>query len=143
MNDDQDLVAKVYRTIFFTWLLAMFWSLGLYKPWIALSITLGTALGTGVIVTFAHVVRKAFVPGAKRPGNALIKLALVKYPLMALALYFIVHMPGINIPAFCGGVILTHFAILAKLAGVKLMEREVTRRSQEDKSASVAVSKES
>lgn len=120
---DEQFVAKTYRSIALTWVMAMAWTLAFWKPWIALSITLGMLLGTVVLFTYDRLIRKAFVPGAKKPGRALLKLGIVKYPLIGAMLYALVRWNEVNPPAFCGGILLVHFAIFAKLIGIKMVER--------------------
>ena len=120
---DEQFIKKAYRSIALTWLIAATWALVLQRPWIALSITFGMLLGTAVLVTYDWVVRKAFVPGAAKPHRALLKLGLVKYPLIGVMLYGLVRWDKINLLAFCGGIALVHFAMFAKLAGMKMVER--------------------
>lgn len=136
---DEHFTGKVYRSIALAWALAMLWALVLGKPWIALSITLGTVLGTALLLTLDYTVRRAFVPEAKSPRRALLIVALVKYPLIGLLLYMLVRWGRVSIPAFCGGIVLVHFAILAKLAGVKIKEKQNEHRM----AASVIEGKES
>jgi hypothetical protein len=127
---EEQFVRKTYRSIALAWVIAMTWTLALGRPWIALSITVGTVLGTAVLATYDHVVRKAFVPGAARPGRALLKLGLVKYPLIGAILYAIVRWDKISLPALCGGIVLVHLAILAKLAGIRMVERRMQGRGE-------------
>jgi len=121
---DEHFIEKIYRTIALTWALAMLWSLALWKPWIALSITLGVGLGTAVLAAYNTAIRKLFVPGVQKAGRAFFKFCAVKFVLAGLLLYFIAKWHSINLIAFCGGIFLTHFAIYAKLAGIKIMERQ-------------------
>jgi hypothetical protein len=120
---DDHFIDKLYRSIVLAWVIAMVWALGLRQPWVALSITLGTALGTAVLATYHWTIRRAFVPGARKPGRALLKMGLVKYPVIGIILYMLVRWDRINILAFCGGIVLVHAAILLKLASIRLMER--------------------
>ena len=129
MNGKQEFIKKSYRSITLAWIIAMSWCIAFQKPWIALNITLGTALGTAVLVTYDWVIRAAFVPGKTRPKRALVKLALVKYPLIGIILYWLVRWDRFHFLAFCGGIILVHFAIVAKLAGIRLREKERSGRS--------------
>ena len=140
---DDDFIHKAYRSVLLTWALAMAWTLALQKPWIALSITLGTAVGTAVLASFEYMVRKAFVPGAAKPGRALVKLALLKYPLLGAILYLTLRWNKINPLAFCGGIVLVHFAILAKLAGIRLVERREKKDLPAMLSGPIADDKES
>jgi len=119
---DEQFVRKVYKSSAIAWGLVSLWTLGLGKPWIALSITLGTVVSLAVLASFDIVVRTVFVPGATKSKKALIKLALIKYPILGAILYFVVHWHKINLLAFCGGIVLVHFAMLAKLAGIRLVE---------------------
>ena len=116
----EDLIAKSYRSIALAWIIAASWCIALRKPWIGLSITLGAALGTAVLLTFELVVRRAFVPGAAKPGRALVKLALLKYPLIGIILYWLVRWNRFDALAFCGGIVLVHIAVLAKAMGIRL-----------------------
>lgn len=125
---DQNFIKKIYPSVGWIWAISMTWCLVLGKPWIALSITFGIILGTAIIASFDYTVRRAFIPGAKKPGIALLQLALVKYPLMGLYIFLLIKWGKLNLMAFCGGVLLVHLAILAKLAGVRMMEK---RREQD------------
>jgi len=101
----------------------MMWALGLGKPWIALSITLGMALSTAVLAGFDWIVHRAFVPDARSAGRALLKFSLLKYPLICAGLYWLVRWDKVSLFAFCGGMALVHFAIVAKVMGIRLVER--------------------
>ena len=140
---DEQFVTRVYRSIALVWFVAVTWALAFQRPWIALSITLGMALGTAVLFTYDWVIRKAFVPGAAKPGRALLKLGLVKYPLIGAMLYALVRWDRINLLAFCGGIFLVHVAIFAKLAGIKLVERWQAGKASTAMSDSAARHKES
>jgi hypothetical protein len=101
----------------------MVWAIGLGKPWIALSITLGMLLGTAIMASFDWLIHRAVVPGAKSPGRALLKFSLLKYPLFCVGLYWLVRWDKVSLLAFCGGMVLVHFAIIAKMMGIRLVER--------------------
>lgn len=101
----------------------MAWAIGFGKPWIALSITLGMMLGTAVLWSFDWIVRREFVPDAKSPGRALLKFSLLKYPLFCAGLFWLVRWERANLPAFCAGIVLVHLAIIAKMMGIRLVER--------------------
>jgi len=120
--NDQDFIRRTYRSIAITWAIAMAWAVAFQKPWIALSITFGTILGTGILASFDWLVRRTFIPGAKSPGRALVKYSLLKYPLFCLALYWLVRWDKVNLPAFCGGIVLVHFAIIMKVMGGRLVD---------------------
>lgn len=121
--NDQKYTSKAYRSIAITWFTAMAWALAFQKIWIALSITLGMVMGTVILASFDWIVRRAFVLGAKSPGRALAKFGLLKYPLFCVALYWLVRWDKVNIPAFCGGIVLVHFAIIMRMMGMRLAER--------------------
>lgn len=123
MSASTNLIGKSYRSIAITWAIAMFWCIYLMKPWIALNITLGTLLMTAVLVSLDLAVRRAFVPGATSANRALLKWSLVKYPVVGFLLYLLVHWGRFNAPAFAGGVVLVHFAIVCKAIGINLVER--------------------
>lgn len=129
---DNNLVRKIYPSIGWAWAIAMTWCLMLQKPWIALSITFGVILGAAVLVSYDVVIRKVFVPGAKSPNKALLALALIKYPLMGLYVYLLVKWEKIDMFAFCGGVTLVYIAMLAKVAGIKMMERRNSKSAGND-----------
>lgn len=129
MNGEQEFIKKTYRSVALAWIIAMSWCIALQRPWIALNVTLGAALGTAVLVTYDLVIRAAFVPGKTGAKRALLKLALVKYPLIGIILYWLVRWDRLHFLAFCGGVVLVHFAVFAKLAGIRLMEKERSGRS--------------
>lgn len=123
MTMDDQFTKKMYRSVVLAWAIAMIWSLALGKPWIALSITLGVLLGTAVFASYELVIRRVFVPGASRPQRALIKLAMIKLPIIGASFYVLVRCDKISMMAFCGGMVLVHFAMLAKLAGIRMVER--------------------
>ena len=129
MSFDQELIPKIYQSILLTWAIAMSWSIAYVKPWIALSITLGMLLGASVLVGCNWFVRRAFVAGAERPTRALLKFGLLKLPALCLCLYCIVRWESINLLAFCVGIALVHFAIVAKVIGVRLVEHARVRES--------------
>ena len=120
---DERFIKKIYRSVALAWAIAMIWSLVLQKPWIALSITIGTAVATASLAASEAVIEKAFVPGAMKPSRMLIKLGLVKYPLICGVLYALSRWDRISLAAFCGGVALVSFAIVAKVMGIEMMER--------------------
>lgn len=126
MNDQ--FVKKVYKSSAIAWGIAMLWTLGLGKPWIALSITIGTAVSIAGLASFDKVVRTAFVPGATQSKKALIRLALVKYPILVAIIYLVVRWNKINLLAFCAGIVLVHISMLAKLAGISLVENLQTKK---------------
>ena len=119
----EDLVSKSYRSIGAAWIAAAIGCAALGKLWIALNVTLGTALGSAVLLTFDMVVRRSFAPGAKRPRRAVVRLALLKYPLIVIILYWMVRWNRFDPIAFCGGIALVHLAILGTAVGVALVER--------------------
>ena len=121
--DDRGFIRRTYISIAITWATAMCWAFAFQKPWIALSITLGTILGTAILASFDWLVRRAFVPEARSPRRALVKFGLLKYPLYGLALYWLVRWDKISLPAFCGGIVLVHFAIIMKMLGIRLIEK--------------------
>jgi hypothetical protein len=123
MNGDQDFIKKVYRSIVYAWAVAMCWALAFQKPWIALSITMGTVIGTALLASCEHIVRRVIVSDAVRPRRALLKFALLKYPLIGIILYVSVRWDRVNLPAFCGGIVLVHAAIIAKMIGIRIAER--------------------
>lgn len=123
MNDGNH-TSRFYGSVAITWLIAMVWSLFAFqKSWIALSISLGMILGTAILASFDWFVRRTFVPGAKSAVGPLVKFGLLKYPLICLALYWLVRWDKVNLPAFCGGIVLVHFAIVMKMMGIRLVER--------------------
>lgn len=120
--DDQGFIRRTYVSIAITWATAMCWAFAFQKPWIALSITLGMILGTAILASFDWIVRRAFVPEARSAQKALVKFGLLKYPLYCVALYWLVRWDRISLPAFCGGIVLVHFAIIVKVLGARLVE---------------------
>lgn len=120
---DERFVSKVYRTIAYTWALAMLWTMAYRKFWIALSITLGVLLGTLILVSYDLAIRRIIVPGATKPGRALWILIILKYFLVSVAIFWLIRWHKVSLIAFVGGLVLTHFAILAKLAGIRIKER--------------------
>ncbi len=127
MNNDRDFLKKVYRSVLFLWVVAMIWCMMLQVPWIALSITLGTLLDTGILLSLHWIVPRLFTPGAtKKPNRILTAFGLLKYVIIGTALYWLVRWHNINLPAFCGGVMLVHLAIFAKMAGIRMVDRRRT-----------------
>lgn len=129
---DSNLIRKIYPSIGWAWAIAMTWCLMLKKPWVALSITFGTILGTAVFMSYDMVVRKVIVPGAQSFRKPLLVLALIKYPLMGLYVYLLVKWGRIDMLAFCGGVTLVYIAMLAKVAGIRMMERRKEKSAGDD-----------
>ena len=121
--NDRNYTSGFYRSIAIAWFIAMGWLFAFHKPWIALSVTLGTITGTGILAGFDWIIRRSFVPGAKAPGRALLKFSLLKYPLFCLALYWLVRWDKVSLPAFCGGIVLVHLAVFIKIIGIRLAER--------------------
>jgi len=124
---DERFVSKTYRSIAITWAVALSWALALQKPWIGLSITFGMMFGTGILASFHWIVTRAFVPLAPKAKRSLVWLALVKYPLLLGSLWALTSWSKFDAAACCGGVALVHFAILAKYAGVRIVERRMAR----------------
>lgn len=120
---DERFIGKVYRSIVLAWVIAVTWSLAFQKPWIALSITLGTVLGTAAFASNDWAIRRAFTPGARRPTRALVKVGLLKYPAIVVLLYFLVNWDALNLLAFVGGIVLIYVAIVAKTLGIMMVER--------------------
>jgi hypothetical protein len=123
MNEQNDLVKKIYKSIVIAWAIAMFWCVALWKPWIALSITLGTILATALLFSLDCTVRRFFVPGTTNPGRSMMLVGFIKYLIIGVILFFLVRWHSISLPAFCGGVVLVHVAIVAKVVGVRMVER--------------------
>jgi hypothetical protein len=119
---DEQLVTKMYPSIAIAWIIAMVWTLLFQKPWIALSISIGVAVATASLAAFNYIASRAFKSGAAKPKHALIKFGLVKYFLIGVLLYFLVRWDRINLPAFCGGIALMNFAIVAKVLGLSMVE---------------------
>jgi hypothetical protein len=122
----EELVSKSYRSIGAAWIAAAIGCAALGKLWFAVNVTLGTALGSAVLLTFDLVIRRSFLPGVKRPGRALVRLALLKYPLIVIILYWMVRWDEFRPFAFCGGFVLVHLAILGTAVGISLAERRRT-----------------
>lgn len=120
---DEELVAKTYKTILYTWAVAMVWALAYQKVLLATNITIGVAVGTASLLSIDIIVRRVFVPNAGKPKLKLIVFALAKYISIAIMLYWLVRWKHANLIAFCGGIVLVHFALLAKLAGIKIVEQ--------------------
>lgn len=139
---DETFVKKVYSTIVYTWATAMLWAFACGKLWIAISITFGVIIGTAVLATYDVAIRRIIVPGAKQPKRALVYLIGLKYIAIIVALYWLVKWHRISPIALLGGVVLTHFAILAKLAGIKIQERLKPNESNAGSSADTPIDKE-
>ncbi|MGB9588928.1 MAG: ATP synthase subunit I [Armatimonadota bacterium] len=114
---------KPYRSIVLAWIIAISWALAFQKPWIALSVTLGAALTTVSLAVLQWVVESTFVPGSRKPMKRLAAMGTIKYVVLGTLLYAIVRCDQINLPAFVGGVLLVHFAIISRFVGIRLTER--------------------
>lgn len=125
----KQLAGSIYQSILISWAIAMTWTLAFGKPWIALSITFGMLVTTASLAVLDKVVSRAFVPGSMKARRALIKWGLVKYPVIAIIIYVLSRWQGINLLAFCGGIVLVHFAIVAKIIGINRMEEREARRA--------------
>ncbi|MHB0912524.1 MAG: hypothetical protein ACYC2Y_03645 [Armatimonadota bacterium] len=119
----EDLVRKSYRTIALTWGVVILWVVVLGKAEIAASLTAGTALQTALLFAMDVFVRAVFVPGAARPKRALLVFAVLKLPLVGLVIFALIRWGHMNPIAFVGGILLVHFALVAKLVGIRLVER--------------------
>jgi hypothetical protein len=119
----EDLVSKSYRSIGAAWIAAAIGCAAMGRFSIALSVTLGTALGSAVLLTFDMVIRRSFTLEARRPRRAVLRLALLKYPLIVIILYCMVRWNRFDPIAFCGGIALVYLAILGTAVGVALAER--------------------
>ncbi|MDI6827569.1 MAG: ATP synthase subunit I [Armatimonadota bacterium] len=126
---DERVIWKVYRSVMIAWALAMIWCWVFQNALVAANITIGMAVGTAILFTFHHVVRRAFTPGKSKGKKALLKLALIKYPVALLILIALVRWSKFNIAAFCGGIVLVHFALYAKLAGILIAEQNKSKQS--------------
>jgi hypothetical protein len=125
---EPDFVKKIYKSVILLWGLALVWCLALWKLWLAVSLTLGMALGTAILASFAYIIPRIIVPGAVKSRKSLIKYAILKYLLIAVLLFFLVRWKQVSLLGFCGGIVLVHAAILAKFAGAYMVER---RKKQE------------
>jgi hypothetical protein len=124
MSLEPDFVKKIYKSVVLLWGLAVIWCLALWKPWLAVSLTLGTALGTAVLASFAYIIPKTIVPGANKPRKSLIKFTIGKYLLIGVGLFFLVEWKQVSLLAFCGGIVLVHAAILATFLGAQMVSRQ-------------------
>lgn len=140
---DEALVSKSYRSILFAWAISIVWALAYQKTMVAVNITLGTVLGTVVLATYDVGIRRILVPGAQRPGRAIAALMFVKYVLIGFVLYRLVRWEGANLMAFCGGIVLVHAAIFAKLAGLRIVEKQNSNQVLAEKDLSAISGKES
>ena len=111
--DDRDSMRGVYKSAVLAWAGAAVVCLAIGRPWIALSLTFGAAIALGLLGGLDLVVRRAFVPGARKPMRALWKLGLVKYPLLGAALIALAGWERIDLLALCGGVVLVQVGIVA------------------------------
>jgi len=120
---DERFITKVYRTIAYTWALVMMWAAAYGAIWIAVNITIGTLTGIAVLATYQVSVKRVLTVGAKKPKKALFLLIFLKYFFATILLYFLCKWHRFEPIAFVGGVVLTHFAIVAKALGIRLQER--------------------
>jgi hypothetical protein len=135
---DEALISKTYRTILFTWAIAMAWALAYQKLFIAINITIGVITGTASLYSFDVFVRRVFVPGAVKPRPKLLLFTLAKYVCIAIMLYWLVHWRNANLMAFCGGIVLVHFALFAKMAGINIAERKAGQDSGAESPADIS-----
>lgn len=114
---DENIVRKTYKPVILVWIVAAILPLLLKKPYIAVSITLGMAMMTALLIAIETTVRKVFIPGAKHPKRTFFIVTLIKYLLLGLALYFIAKWEKTDMLAFVGGILLVHLTVFAKMIG--------------------------
>lgn len=125
----KQLANSIYRSVLIAWAIAMTWALALEKPWIGLSITFGMLITAASLALLDKAVSRAFVPGSMKAKGTLIKFGLVKYPLIAVIICLLSRWQVISLAAFCGGIALVDFAIIAKIIGMSVTEDQKARRA--------------
>ncbi len=122
MTDGLSL-GRVYRSIALTWAIAVTWACAFQKPWIALSLTIGTLMGTAILASNSWIFPRVLQRGVANPTRKLAKIWLLKYPAMAGILYLVVRCQEISVLALCGGVVLVHVAIVLRTLGAMMVNR--------------------
>ncbi|MCL6519703.1 MAG: hypothetical protein K6T99_07690 [Armatimonadetes bacterium] len=126
---DEGVIGRAYRSVAISWIIAMIWCWVFRSTWVAVNITIGMAVGTAILFAFHQIVRKAFVPGESKGKRALLKFSLIKYPVAFIILIALVRWSKFNAAAFFGGIVLVHFALYAKLAGILIAEQNKSKQS--------------
>lgn len=116
-------IGRIYRSIALTWAIAVTWACAFQKPWIALSLTIGTLMGTAILASNSWIFPRILRQGVANPTRKLAKIWLLKYPVMAGALYLVLRLDGISVLALCGGVVLVHLAIVLRTLGAMMVNR--------------------
>lgn len=134
---DEGFVQRTYRSAAFVTTFVLFTLAAYAQFWALGPVLAGAALGLGLLYTMDWFVRRTFtverMEATKKkgrgagPGRALLALALVKYPLVGLALWLTVRFWDLHrVMAFAGG-----FALIQTVIGLRGVGRYVVDRMNE------------
>jgi hypothetical protein len=125
----EDVLGRTYKSILIAWAIAMVLCLMFRKPLTAVSVACGTALGAGLLGSLHWFVRAGFLGGTRRPGRALLRMGLVKYPLLATVLYVLLRWDNLNVGALVLGVSLVYIAIVAGTVGEMMVKDQAWEKN--------------
>lgn len=128
---DTIALKKIYRSIILAWVIAVTWAMALNKPWIGLSLTTGVMVGAGIFASYERAIRKYFVPQKKNLTSTIFKLVLIKYPIICTLIYGLLKWEQVSIPAFCGGIVIVHFAVMVKVLAINKHSRLAANKHME------------
>lgn len=131
---DEEFLRRTYRSVAFVTAFVLFLLASYGQFWALLPLLAGALFGTLLLYGMQVFVRGAFTPERARearvrgPRRSLLGLALVKYPLIALALWAATRVWGDReIAAFAGG-----FTLIPTVIGLRAMGRALTDRGNKD-----------
>lgn len=120
MGLSENFLKRVYRTSFY-FLLYISGLLLLGKFfWQVFEISSGFLLSILLLYILEVTVKKSF---QKKEKIFLLKVSLIKYPLLILIAYFLVKFTKINLILFTAGFFIPYFIIFLKAIGIILTER--------------------
>lgn len=123
---DENFLKRVYKTsfYFFAFIIGLL-LLGNFF-WDVLALSLGFLLSILLLYVLEVSVKKTF---QKKEKNFLLKVSVIKYPLLTLIAYFLVKWERINLILFTLGFFIPYFIIFLKAIGIilnnNLKERKV------------------
>lgn len=85
------------------------------------SFLIGSAIGLSMFWSIEFVIRRLLRPGKTQKTKYLLGfIALGKYTILGVLLYFLFQMKWLNIYAFGGGIVLVQVAIIIKAVGLMI-----------------------
>lgn len=120
---DEGFINRTYRTSVVAWGVATIVCLVLRFWFVAIGLTIGSALSIGVLAGFERVVRRTFVPGGVAHKWTIAKFWLMKTVVIAGVIAGVVLTRRFDlIIGFCVGVALTQVVMFLKVIGIMLLE---------------------